>query len=73
MTVVQGDVVSGDPMATAWQPIVKAVLDHVQPGSIVVLDITQGKAKMTDQALTDPGWPARQGTPAGQALRAARP
>jgi peptidoglycan/xylan/chitin deacetylase (PgdA/CDA1 family) len=51
VTVIQGDVVSGDPMATAWQPIVKAVLDHVQPGSIVVLHITQDNAKMTDQAL----------------------
>jgi peptidoglycan/xylan/chitin deacetylase (PgdA/CDA1 family) len=49
--VIQGDVVSGDPMATAWQPIVRAVLEHVQPGSIVVLHVTQDNAKMTDKAL----------------------
>jgi peptidoglycan-N-acetylglucosamine deacetylase len=51
VTVIQGDVISGDPLATAWQPIVRAVLDHVQPGSIVVLHITQDNARMTDKAL----------------------
>jgi peptidoglycan/xylan/chitin deacetylase (PgdA/CDA1 family) len=51
ITVIQWDVVSGDPMATAWQPIVRAVLNHVQPGSIVVLHITEDNAPMTDEAL----------------------
>ncbi len=51
VTVVQWDVVSGDPKATAWQPIVRAVLDHVRPGSIVVLHITEENAPMTDEAL----------------------
>jgi peptidoglycan/xylan/chitin deacetylase (PgdA/CDA1 family) len=51
VTVVQADVVSGDPLATRWEPIVRAVLDHVQPGSIIVMHVTQDNAKMTDEAL----------------------
>jgi peptidoglycan/xylan/chitin deacetylase (PgdA/CDA1 family) len=51
VTVIQWDVVSGDPFAKAWQPIVAAVLSGVRPGSIVVLHITEGNAPFTDQAL----------------------
>ncbi|RIV36634.1 polysaccharide deacetylase [Micromonospora radicis] len=51
LTVVDGDVVSGDPFATAWQPIVRAVLDEVRPGSVVVLHVTEANAPMTDEAL----------------------
>jgi len=51
VTVIRGDVVSGDPFATAYQPIVRAVLDKVQPGSIVIMHVTKANAPMTDQAL----------------------
>jgi hypothetical protein len=51
VTVIQADVVSGDPQATAWEPIVHAVLSKVMPGSIVVLHVTQDNAPMTDEAL----------------------
>lgn len=51
VTVVDGDVVSGDPFATAWRPIVRAVLDGVRPGSVVVLHVTEANAPMTDEAL----------------------
>lgn len=51
VTVVDGDVVSGDPFATAWQPIVEAVLAGVQPGSVIVLHVTEANAPMTDEAL----------------------
>lgn len=51
LTVVDGDVVSGDPFATAWQPIVRAVLDKVRPGSIVIMHVTEANAAMTDEAL----------------------
>ncbi|MDG4764254.1 polysaccharide deacetylase family protein [Solwaraspora sp. WMMD406] len=51
VTVVDGDVISGDPFATAWQPIVDAVLSRVQPGSVVVLHVTEANAAMTDEAL----------------------
>lgn len=51
ITAIQWDVVSGDPFATAWQPLVKAVLSQVKPGSIVVMHITQDNAPMTDEAL----------------------
>ncbi|GGM47602.1 lipoprotein [Micromonospora sonchi] len=51
LTVVDGDVVSGDPFATAWRPIVRAVLDKVRPGSVVVLHVTEANAPMTDEAL----------------------
>jgi peptidoglycan/xylan/chitin deacetylase (PgdA/CDA1 family) len=51
LTVVDGDVISGDPFATAWQPIVRAVLSKVQPGSVVILHVTEANAPMTDEAL----------------------
>jgi peptidoglycan/xylan/chitin deacetylase (PgdA/CDA1 family) len=51
LTVVDGDVVSGDPFATAWEPIVRAVLDQVRPGSVVVMHVTEANAAMTDEAL----------------------
>lgn len=51
LTVVDGDVISGDPFATAWQPIVEAVLSGVRPGSVVVLHVTEANAAMTDEAL----------------------
>ncbi|WP_329103895.1 polysaccharide deacetylase family protein [Micromonospora sp. NBC_01699] len=51
LTVVDGDVVSGDPFATAWQPIVRAVLDQVRPGSVVIMHVTEANAAMTDEAL----------------------
>jgi peptidoglycan/xylan/chitin deacetylase (PgdA/CDA1 family) len=51
LTVVDGDVVSGDPFATAWRPIVDAALDGVRPGSVVVLHVTAANAPMTDEAL----------------------
>ncbi|XTZ14351.1 polysaccharide deacetylase family protein [Micromonospora echinospora] len=50
-TVVDGDVVSGDPFATAWRPIVRAVLSQVKPGSVIVLHVTEANAAMTDEAL----------------------
>jgi peptidoglycan/xylan/chitin deacetylase (PgdA/CDA1 family) len=51
VTVVDGDVVSGDPFATAWEPIVRAVLDNVRPGSVVIMHVTEANAAMTDEAL----------------------
>ncbi|WP_446211150.1 polysaccharide deacetylase family protein [Micromonospora sp. IBSANI012] len=51
LTVVDGDVVSGDPFATAWQPIVRAVLSQVRPGSVIILHVTEANAAMTDEAL----------------------
>ncbi|MFK3984921.1 polysaccharide deacetylase family protein [Micromonospora sp. NPDC050397] len=51
LTVVDGDVVSGDPFATSWQPIVRAVLDQVHPGSVVIMHVTEANAEMTDEAL----------------------
>ncbi|MFY1704061.1 polysaccharide deacetylase family protein [Micromonospora sp. WMMA1923] len=51
VTVVDGDVISGDPFATAWRPIVRAVLDKVRAGSVVVLHVTEENAPMTDEAL----------------------
>jgi peptidoglycan/xylan/chitin deacetylase (PgdA/CDA1 family) len=51
VTVIEGDVVSGDPFATAVQPIVTAVLTRAQPGSIVIMHITRDNARLTDQAL----------------------
>lgn len=50
-TVVDGDVVSGDPFATAWRPIVRAVLSQAKPGSVIVLHVTEANAAMTDEAL----------------------
>ncbi|MEV0455636.1 polysaccharide deacetylase family protein [Catellatospora methionotrophica] len=51
LTVVDGDVVSGDPFATDWRPIVNAVLKKVKPGSIVILHVTEANARFTDEAL----------------------
>ncbi|HEX5597769.1 MAG TPA: polysaccharide deacetylase family protein [Micromonosporaceae bacterium] len=51
LTVVDGDVVSGDPFATAWRPIVHAVLSKVQPGSVIIMHVTEANAAMTDEAL----------------------
>ncbi|MFF5056283.1 polysaccharide deacetylase family protein [Micromonospora sp. NPDC000663] len=51
VTVVDGDVVSGDPFAAAWKPLVRAVLDHVRPGSVVIMHVTEANAAMTDEAL----------------------
>ncbi|MFD0556551.1 peptidoglycan/xylan/chitin deacetylase (PgdA/CDA1 family) [Stackebrandtia endophytica] len=53
LTVVQWDVVSGDPFATAAQPLVDAVLSTAQPGSIVVMHCNEGNAQYTDEALPD--------------------
>jgi hypothetical protein len=51
VTIIDGDVVSGDPGATAAEPIVSAVLRRVQPGSIVILHVTEDNARFTDEAL----------------------
>ncbi|MGC5021676.1 polysaccharide deacetylase family protein [Micromonospora sp. DT47] len=51
LTVVDGDVVSGDPFATRWQPIVRAVLSQVRPGSVIILHVTEANAPMTDEAM----------------------
>jgi peptidoglycan/xylan/chitin deacetylase (PgdA/CDA1 family) len=51
LTVIDGDVVSGDAFATAYQPIVTAVLSRVQPGSIVILHLTEANARFTGTAL----------------------
>ncbi len=51
VTVVDGDVVSGDPFATAAGPIIRAVLENVKPGSIIVLHVTEANAPFTDEAL----------------------
>ncbi|MFI7605730.1 polysaccharide deacetylase family protein [Micromonospora sp. NPDC049366] len=51
VTVVDGDVVSGDPFATAWRPLVRAVLSQVRPGSVIIMHVTEANAPMTDEAL----------------------
>ena len=51
LTVVDGDVVSGDPFATAYQPIVRAVLSTVRAGSVVIMHVTEANAQYTDEAL----------------------
>ncbi|MFD6564180.1 polysaccharide deacetylase family protein [Micromonospora profundi] len=51
VTVVDGDVVSGDPFATSWRPLVRAVVDHARPGSVVIMHVTEANAAMTDEAL----------------------
>jgi peptidoglycan/xylan/chitin deacetylase (PgdA/CDA1 family) len=51
LTVVDGDVISGDPFATAYQPIVARVLANVKPGSVVILHVTEANAPFTDKAL----------------------
>lgn len=51
VTVVDGDVVSGDPFAEASQPIVDAVLGKAKPGSIVIMHIGGPNAPQTHKAL----------------------
>jgi peptidoglycan/xylan/chitin deacetylase (PgdA/CDA1 family) len=51
VTVIDGDVISGDPGATSAAPIVSAVLHRVKPGSIVIMHITEDNARFTDEAL----------------------
>jgi peptidoglycan/xylan/chitin deacetylase (PgdA/CDA1 family) len=51
VTVVDGDVISGDPFAKSWRPVVRAALDGVRPGSVIVLHVTEANAPMTDEAL----------------------
>jgi peptidoglycan/xylan/chitin deacetylase (PgdA/CDA1 family) len=51
VTVIDGDVVSGDPFATAAAPVINAVLTRVKPGSIIILHITEANAPFTDEAL----------------------
>lgn len=53
VTVVHGDVISADPGATAAAPIVRAVLNKVQAGSIVIMHITEDNARFTDEALPE--------------------
>ncbi|MBW6433507.1 polysaccharide deacetylase family protein [Actinoplanes hulinensis] len=51
VTVVDGDVVSGDPFARGAAPVIDAVLSRVKPGSIVIMHITEANARFTDDAL----------------------
>ena len=51
VTVIDGDVVSGDPFARGPKPVVNAVLSQVRPGSIVIMHVTEANAKYTDDAL----------------------
>ncbi|MFI6264709.1 polysaccharide deacetylase family protein [Micromonospora sp. NPDC051006] len=51
VTVVDGDVVSGDPFATSWRPLVRAVLSQARPGSVIIMHVTEANAPMTDEAL----------------------
>ncbi|GGQ85387.1 lipoprotein [Couchioplanes caeruleus subsp. azureus] len=51
VTVVDGDVVSGDPFARSAAPVVQAVLSAVRPGSIVIMHVTEANAQYTDEAL----------------------
>jgi peptidoglycan/xylan/chitin deacetylase (PgdA/CDA1 family) len=51
VTVIDGDCVSGDPFAMSAAPIVHRVLSTVQPGSIIIMHITEANAHYTDQAL----------------------
>jgi peptidoglycan/xylan/chitin deacetylase (PgdA/CDA1 family) len=51
VTVVDGDVVSGDPFARSAEPVVDAVLTKVRPGSIVIMHVTEANAQYTDEAL----------------------
>jgi hypothetical protein len=51
LTVVDGDVISGDPFATAYRPIVNAVLSKVKAGSVVIMHVTEANAQYTDEAL----------------------
>ncbi|MBA3489739.1 MAG: polysaccharide deacetylase family protein [Longispora sp.] len=51
VTVVDGDVVSGDPFATNPNAIADAVLSQTRPGSIVIMHCTDVTAPVTDRAL----------------------
>lgn len=51
VTVIDGDVVSGDPFARGPGPVVNAVLSQVKPGSIVIMHVTEANARYTDDAL----------------------
>ncbi|GLZ75394.1 lipoprotein [Actinorhabdospora filicis] len=51
VTVVDGDVVSGDPFAEASQPIVDAVLGKAKAGSVVIMHIGGPNAPQTHKAL----------------------
>ncbi|MBG0561311.1 polysaccharide deacetylase family protein [Actinoplanes sp. NEAU-A11] len=51
VTVIDGDVVSGDPFARGPAPIVRAVLSQAKPGSIIVMHVTEANAQYTDDAL----------------------
>ncbi|KHD78236.1 polysaccharide deacetylase [Actinoplanes utahensis] len=51
VTVIDGDVVSGDPFARGPKPVVNAVLSQVRPGSIVIMHVTEANARYTDDAL----------------------
>ncbi|SDT31187.1 Peptidoglycan/xylan/chitin deacetylase, PgdA/CDA1 family [Actinoplanes derwentensis] len=51
VTVIDGDVISGDPFAKGPSPVVNAVLTQVEPGSIVILHVTEANAQYTDDAL----------------------
>lgn len=51
LTVVDGDVVSGDPFAEAAQPIVDAVLSRAEAGSVVIMHIGGPNAPQTHLAL----------------------
>ncbi|MFI5496423.1 polysaccharide deacetylase family protein [Actinoplanes sp. NPDC051859] len=51
VTVIDGDVVSGDPFARSATPVVAAVVSKVRPGSIVIMHVTEANAQYTDEAL----------------------
>ncbi|WP_430792062.1 polysaccharide deacetylase family protein [Actinoplanes sp. G11-F43] len=51
VTVIDGDVISGDPFARGPSPVVNAVLNQVKPGSIVIMHVTEANAQYTDDAL----------------------
>ena len=53
LTVIDGDVVSGDPFAKAAAPVVRAVLSQVKPGSVVIMHVTEANARYTDDALPE--------------------
>jgi peptidoglycan/xylan/chitin deacetylase (PgdA/CDA1 family) len=50
-TVIEYDVVGGDPFNHNVDSIVHSVLSQAHPGAIVVLHITEANAPVTDQAL----------------------
>ncbi|MBB2947100.1 peptidoglycan/xylan/chitin deacetylase (PgdA/CDA1 family) [Actinoplanes lutulentus] len=51
LTVIDGDVVSGDPFARSAKPVVNAVLSQVKPGSIIIMHVTEANAEFSDDAL----------------------